>query len=59
MTNIDESPVTSSIQDSNVEGKRPYHTPQFVHHGDVADLVQNNEGVGGDGGGGFASDTLS
>lgn len=38
---------------------QPYHPPTFVRYGSVASIVQNMEGVGADGGGGFPSDTLS
>ncbi len=43
----------------NLVGKRSYHTPGFVHYGSVTSIVKNQQGTGGDGGGGFANDTLS
>jgi hypothetical protein len=39
--------------------QRDYHAPVFTHHGSAANIVRNLEGIGGDGGTGFPSDTLS
>ena len=37
---------------------QPYHPPTFVRYGSVANIVQNMEGMGADGGT-FGSDTAS
>jgi hypothetical protein len=44
------SPTTSG--ESSNERIRQYHTPTFVHYGELSQLVQNNPSTGSDGGSG-------
>ncbi|HHH11433.1 MAG TPA: lasso RiPP family leader peptide-containing protein [Sorangium sp.] len=44
----------SAEQAATKDGKRPYHKPELVEHGDVATLTQGGAGTTPEGGGGMA-----
>ena len=55
----DSITTNSKITNNHLQQKLDYHTPGFVRYGSITSIVKNLEGTGGDGGGGFADDTLS
>jgi hypothetical protein len=49
--NIPGTSLTSiESSESNLDQRRQYHTPTFVHYGELSQLVQNNPSAGSDGG---------